>query len=83
MSDDFYNSALNAVRTYVEREHNGVVSHAKTALGMTSDTLDKWLRGERKPSLSKLAPILEQLNARILVPGFHNGSETGAAACLC
>lgn len=68
MENDFFNSAMSVLRDYVTRRHNGNVSKAARALGIKGDSLYKWLRGDRKPGLEKLAPIFEMLQVRLALP---------------
>lgn len=65
---NFFDSAVTAIRQAIERDFRGNVSQAARALGISVPTLHTWVRGERKPSLEKLSPILDQLGARIALP---------------
>lgn len=68
MENDFFNSAMAVLRDYVDIRHNGNVSSAARALGIKGDSLYKWLRGDRKPGLEKLAPIFETLQIKLALP---------------
>lgn len=63
--NDFFSSAIGALKEYVDGKHGGNVSAAARAMGISVPTFHTWLKGERKPSLSKITPVLEELGARI------------------
>lgn len=69
MENTFFNAAMSVLRNYVDTRHNGNVSSAARALGIKGDSLYKWLRGDRKPGLEKLAPIFEALQVTLTLPG--------------
>ena len=66
--NDFFSSAIGALKEYVDGKHGGNVSAAARAMGISVPTFHTWLKGERKPSLSKITPVLEELGARIQLP---------------
>ena len=70
--------AVSGLRRYVENVHKGNVASAKRELGLGS-TLDAWLNGTRTPSLSKLGPILEKMQAKLVFPG----QETPTTRDVC
>ena len=48
------------------------------ASGVDTSLITRWLKGERRPTLDKLAPILDMLGAKLLLPGeeLGQGQET-------
>ena len=65
---NFFDSVISILKAYVSRSHNGNVSSAAKALKVSIQTFHTWLSGSRKPSLKTLAPILEELGARLVLP---------------
>lgn len=57
----FAEETLKILRDFVEVQHNGVTLHASKALGIPNDTLNRWLKGERDPSLSKIGPVIDKI----------------------
>lgn len=74
--------AIDGIREYVKIEHGGVIESAKRALGMEGSLLNKWIKEERKPSLSKIGPILEKLGARIVFPSKGTGQTLTREVCF-
>ena len=72
-------SAVDGLRDYVERAHGGNVAAARRALGLGS-ILDAWLNGTRTPSFSKIGPVLEQINAKLVFP--DHPRETAREVCF-
>lgn len=69
MEKKFLDQVMDVLREYVEREHNGVISRAARALGFKdASLLNQWLCGLRVPSLSTLAPIMDQLGISLHAP---------------
>lgn len=64
----FFDSAISAIKQAIQRDYSGNVSQAARALGVSVPTLHTWIRGDRKPSLEKLSPILDALGAQISLP---------------
>lgn len=73
--NDFFSSAIGALREYVDGKHDGNVSAAARALGISVPTFHTWLKGERKPSMGKITPVLEELGARIQLPSAEPGKD--------
>lgn len=65
---NFFDSAVATIRHAIDRDHKGNVSQAARALGISVPTLHTWMKGDRKPSLEKLSPILDLLGAKITLP---------------
>lgn len=57
----FAEETLKILRDFVEVQHNGVTLHASKALGIPNDTLNRWLKGERDPGLSKIGPVIDKI----------------------
>ena len=71
-------SALSAIRNYIEKNHDGNVASAARALEISVPTLHTWLKGSRVPSFSKMAPLLEKIGAYIVGP-----DETDVSREVC
>lgn len=56
---------LKILSDYVEIRHHGNRAAAKRALGLKGTTFDKWLTGERTPTVRALDPIFKQLKLHI------------------
>lgn len=67
-SENFFDSAVAAIRQAIDSDYKGNVSQAARALGISVPTLHTWMKGDRKPSLEKLSPILDLLGAKITLP---------------
>ena len=65
---NFFDSAIDVMREFVDRNHGGNVSAAARALGLSVPTFHSWLNGERKPSMGKITPILEALGVSLQLP---------------
>ncbi len=57
----FAEETLKILRDFVEKQHGGVTLHASKALGIPNDTLNRWIKGERDPSLSKIGPVMDKI----------------------
>lgn len=57
----FAEKTLEILRQFVETQHKGVTLQASKALGLPNDTLNRWLKGERDPSLSKIGPVMDKI----------------------
>jgi len=66
--ENFIKSAVELLRDYVQSQFNGNISEASRSVGISEQTVYKWLKGERIPSFSKIAPFLEYVGATISVP---------------
>lgn len=64
----FFDSALRALQDAVASQYDGNVTKAAQAWGMSIPTLHNWLKGNRKPSLTKLSPVLNLIGAEITLP---------------
>lgn len=65
---NFFDSAILTIKNAISEKYGGNVSQAARAFGMSVPTLHTWIKGDRKPSLEKLSPILDILNAKIVLP---------------
>ena len=65
---NFFDSAILALKNAIQENYGGNVSQAARSLGISVPTLHTWIKGDRKPSLEKLSPILDALNAKIVLP---------------
>ena len=61
MERNFFKDSLDALKRFVDEEHNGNINSASESLGMTGDTLYKWLKEKRSPKLEIIGPILDKL----------------------
>lgn len=70
MDKNLIEQALGILQNYVNCQHGGNRRAASIALGMGSQSslLGKWLKRERVPSMSSLAPILEKLGVGLSPP---------------
>lgn len=66
--DNFFESALRTIKDAIEKKFDGNVSKAAAAFGISNPTLSTWLAGTRRPTLVKLAPVLNILGAKISLP---------------
>lgn len=57
----FAEKTLEILRRFVSERHNGVTLHASKWLGVPNDTLDKWLKGQRDPGLSRIGPLIDKI----------------------
>lgn len=57
----FAEKTLEILKRYVEERHGGTVLHASKDLGLPNDTLNRWLRNERDPGLSKIGPVIDKI----------------------
>lgn len=57
----FAEKTLEILRRFVAEYHNGVTLHASKWLGVPNDTLDRWLKGQRDPGLSKIGPLIDKI----------------------
>lgn len=67
-------SALSALRGYIEKNHAGNVASAARELDISVPTLHTWMKGTRIPSFSKMAPLLEKIGAYIVSPDERHGT---------
>ena len=67
-------SALSALRSYIEKKHDGNVASAAQELDISVPTLHTWMKGTRIPSFSKMAPLLEKIGAYIVSPDERQGT---------
>ena len=67
-------SALSALRSYIEKKHDGNVASAARELDISVPTLHTWMKGTRIPSFSKMAPLLEKIGAYIVSPDERQGT---------
>lgn len=65
---NFFDTAVLAIKQAIEKSYNGNVSQAARALNISVPTLHTWIKGDRKPSLEKLSPLLDALGATISLP---------------
>lgn len=57
----FAEKTLEILRRFVAEYHNGVTLHASKWLEVPNDTLDRWLKGQRDPGLSKIGPLIDKI----------------------
>ncbi len=69
MKQDFFSDSIAFIKKYVDEEHGGNIASASQSLGMTGDTLYKWLTGKRSPKLELIGPVLEKLGVSLAFPG--------------
>ena len=70
MSKGILEQVRETLQKYIDDCHDGVTRRAALALGFRdSSLLAQWLNGTRTPSLTVLAPVLDQLGIRIEGPG--------------
>lgn len=79
---NFFDSAIDVMREYVDHSHGGNVSAAARALGLSVPTFHTWLSGERKPSLGKITPILEALGVSLQLPANEPANEPAKDVCF-
>ena len=60
----FFENTMAAIRAAVAQQFDGNVSKAANAWGIQGDTLHKWLRGDRIPTLEKISPVLDSISPR-------------------
>lgn len=63
---DFANQALELLRKCVEEKHNGSMKDAAAFYDLNYQTVRSWLLGNRNPSITKLTPFLDKVDARII-----------------
>ena len=68
----FLESAIDALRNYVNERHDGNVSRAAKALGMKTNILYQWLAGTRSPSLTSLGPVFDAMGITLDLPGVES-----------
>lgn len=61
MKRNFFNDSMEILKKYINEEHGGNISSASESLGMTGDTLYKWIKEKRTPKLEAIGPILDKL----------------------
>lgn len=66
--ESFIKSAVELLREYVSDQFHGNISEASRSVGISEQTVYKWLKGERIPSFSKISPFLEHIGAKITMP---------------
>lgn len=66
--ETFVQAAVDTIKEAVKKTFDGNASKAAKNLGVNEQTLYCWLKGTRKPSLSKLSPLLGKLGAKIVLP---------------
>lgn len=66
--ESFVDSAISVMKAYVNTKFNGNVSEAARSLGMSVPTLHTWIKGNRKPTLSKMTPFFDAIGAKIALP---------------
>lgn len=57
----FAEKTIELLKQFIEERHGGKVLRASKELGIPNDTLNRWVTGQRDPSLSKLGPILDKI----------------------
>ena len=73
--ENFLDSAILAIREYVDKNFNGNVSQAARFFKISIPTFHSWLKDTRKPSLSKITPILDAIGAKISLPEKDAGKD--------
>lgn len=70
MENAFISQIVDLLRHVCERDYGGNKSKMSRALNLDekSGLLGKWLKGERVPSLTAIAPILASLGVRLALP---------------
>lgn len=71
----FFDEVLSAVQRYVDLEHGGNIAAATESLGMSGDTLYKWLKKKRSPKLEAIGPIMDRLGFVLVQVGSLKPSE--------
>ena len=66
--DDFFESALSTLREAIKSKYDDNIAQAAVDLDVAYITLYSWITGKRRPSLTKLAPVLSKLGAKITIP---------------
>lgn len=87
--ESFLDSAISVLKDYVDKNFNGNASEAARFLGISVPTLHTWLKGNRKPSLSKMTSLFDTIGAKISLPNkdagkdvcFVNAKLVSAAEC--
>lgn len=74
---NFFDTAMLAIKQAIEKNYNGNVTQAARALNVSVPTLHTWIKGDRKPSLEKLSPLLDAIGATISLP------QTEASRDVC
>lgn len=57
----FFEKTMAIVRDTIDQQFDGNVTKAANFWSIQPDTLHKWLRGDRIPTLEKISPILDRL----------------------
>lgn len=73
--ESFLDSALSVLKDYVNKNFNGNASEAARSLGISVPTFHTWLKGNRRPSLSKLTPLFDAIGAKISLPDEDAGKD--------
>ena len=74
---NFFDTAMLSIKQAIEKNYNGNVTQAARALNVSVPTLHTWIKGDRKPSLEKLSPLLDAIGATISLP------QTEASRDVC
>lgn len=74
--NELVEKALEVLREYVA--DMGGTTKAANALGMSYQTLNQWLKGTRKPSMAKIAPVLEKIGVKFV----KEGEEASRDVCF-
>ena len=74
MENAFITQIVELLRQVCDRDYGGNKSKMSRALNLDekSGLLGKWLKGERVPSLTAIAPILASLGVRLSLPGVQD-----------
>lgn len=67
---DIFDSALVAIKEGINTRYDGNLVRAAEDFKIPYITLYSWVSGKRRPSLAKVAPILDILGAKIVLPNF-------------
>ncbi len=65
---DIYESALDTLKKGIDAKYDGNLTRAAEAFKIPYVELYSWVTGSRRPTLSKLAPVLDILGAKIVLP---------------
>lgn len=60
---------IRALEEFRDQQCQGKASKAAKSLGISEPTFSRWLSGQHRPKLETLLPAIEQLGARIYIPG--------------
>ncbi len=61
LEDMFAEKTLELIQRFVDERHGGITLRASKELGISNDTLDKWLKKKRDPGLSKIGPLIDKI----------------------